>query len=90
MSEEKKKTIILYSTYCTGVGLWTSICMMFARIFGCACNSYSRKCVEAMDLLRRELIDQIKENPEYRFSDISVTSDAPLSFTGTVIGTLKD
>ena len=89
MSSEKSKTIILTASENCGIGLWTSICVGFANVFGVESLNYKRKAELVIDRVKDKLIKQIISKPEYDFSNFCIVSDGRLSFTGTIIGTLN-
>ena len=84
--KETPSTIILTSTRNTGIGLWTSICLSFANAFGRSCERYNQKARSVIYLIKKELEKQMSAHPDYEFGDIRLTSDKPLSFTGSVTG----
>lgn len=73
-----------------GIGLWTSICLAFANVFGRPCERYNKKVRSVTYLIKGELERQMSAHPDYDFGDIRLTSDKPLSFTGSVTGKYRE
>lgn len=82
--------LILTSTRNAGIGLWTSICLAFANVFGRPCERYNKKVRSVTYLIKGELERQMSAHPDYDFGDIRLTSDKPLSFTGSVTGKYRE
>lgn len=82
----KEKVILLTATFNKGVGLWTNICLFFANIFGCRCKRYDKKVNIALNEIKKSLLKEMSNYPDYHFGTFQIASDAPLSFVGSVIG----
>ena len=89
MSESRENTIILTSAANVGVGLWTSICVVFAAIFGVESINFKRKQNIVMNKIKQDLANQMKMYPEYEFSDFRIVKEGNLSCYGTVVGIKK-
>ena len=84
-----KKVVLLTASSNVGMGLWTTICVYFAAIFGVESKNRTKKMNRAMNDVKRKLIDQMNQLPEYEFSDFRVVKEVGLVYTGSVIGKLK-
>lgn len=82
----RKETILLTASENVGVGLWTSICIAFASIFGVKSRSFNRKLNRVMKRLKEDLYDQMDDYPGYDFSDFRIVRDGSLAYTASVIG----
>ena len=84
------KTILLTATSNCGVGLWTSICVMFASIFGVKSVNYQRKMNKITTEIKRSLEKQMEKNPNYTYGDFRIVKEGNLAYTGTVLGVLNE
>lgn len=82
----ENKNIVLTASANIGVGLWTSICLAFANIFGVQCKHYNVKLQCVMNLVKKELQKEMDKYPGVQFSDFRIVQDGKLAYTGTVIG----
>ena len=57
--QETSSILILISIHNTGIGLWTTICLAFADVFGCSYKSYKRKASDLMDLVASDQEEQV-------------------------------
>lgn len=87
--KKDKDVILLTASSNTGVGLWTSICVSFARVFGVQSENFKRKQEKVIDNIRYDLERQMAQNPGYIYEDFRIVKDGSLAYTGTVIG-VKD
>ena len=82
----EKRTVLLTASANVGVGLWTSICLAFAKVFGVESKNFSKKLNIVMDLLKEKLELQMCELPGFEFTDFRVVKDGTLAYTATVLG----
>lgn len=82
----ENKVIIITASANVGIGLWTSICVVFANIFGIESKNFSKKMQRVMDKVKKDLEEQMSKYPEIEFSDFRIVKDGSLAYTGTVIG----
>ena len=86
---QNSNQIILYSSANTGVGLWTSICIVFASIFGVESKNYKKKMNKVIEAIKLDLHKQMSELKDYEFSDYRIVKEKGLAYYGTVIGNKK-
>lgn len=82
----ENKNIVLTASANVGVGLWTSICIAFANIFGVRSHNYNAKLEYVMNLVKEKLKAQMDKYPGVQFSDFRIVQDGKLAYTATVIG----
>ena len=82
----ENKSIVLTASANVGIGLWTSICVFFANIFGIESENYSKKLQYVMDKVKKDLEEEMSKYPDVKFSDFRIVKDGSLAYTGTVIG----
>lgn len=85
-----QKVVVFTASSNNGLGLWTSICQMFAAIFGVESKNVSKKCKRTAARVRRQLTNLMQKHPEYEYSDFRIVKDGNVAYTGTVYGVLKD
>ncbi len=83
---EDKNVVLLSASANTGIGLWTSICVCFAHIFGCESQNFKKKQNKIIGKIKEDLKRQMDNYPDYSFSDFRITLHSKLAFTGTVMG----
>ena len=81
--------VLLSTSANIGIGLWTSICVSCASIFGVESKNYTKKMNKATALVKSKLLVQMKKYPDFVFADFRIVRDSGLAYTGTVIGTKK-
>ena len=81
--------VLLSASANVGTGLWTSICVAFAAIFGVESKNYTKKMERANKAVKARLLKQMSEYPDFVFEDFRIVKDGNLAYTGTVIGTKK-
>ena len=84
-----KKTILITASSNCGVGLWTSICVFFASIFGVESTNYTKKMNRVVDSVKRKMIEKMNKYPDYEFGDFRIVKEKGLVYSGSVIGVLK-
>ncbi len=72
-----------------GVGLWTSICISFASIFGVESVNYTRKMNMVLTRVSSKLEEVMKEYPEFEYRDFRVIKEGNLAYTASVMGIRK-
>ena len=83
MSSQETSSILI-SAHNTGIGLWTTICLAFADVFGCSYKNYERQANDLAGLVASDQEEQMDVHPDYDFGGIRLTLDKSLSFTGSV------
>ena len=84
-----KDLIILTASSNTGIGLWTSICVGCAAIFGVQSKKYKFKMNKILNEIKSDLESQMAQYKEYEFKDYRIIREKGLAYYGTVIGTRK-
>lgn len=82
----ENKNVVLTASANVGVGLWTSICVACANVFGVRSDHYNAKLEYVMDLVKKKLKAQMDKYPGVQFSDFRIVQDGKLAYTATVIG----
>lgn len=82
-------TVLLSASANVGTGLWTSICVAFAAIFGVESKNFTRKMDRASKAVRIRLGKEMSKYPDFTFADFRIVKEGKLTYTGTVIGTKK-
>ena len=59
--EEYERIGFVTSQACRGIGLWTSICLGFANIFGTACNHIAYKIERAKTEVINDMVVEAEE-----------------------------
>ena len=85
-----QQKIILASAN-TGIGLWTTICVSFCKIFGTESKSYKSKQTKVLKRARERLNEQIKEyGDNCKITDLRVTWQASLACTISAVIEVPD
>lgn len=80
------ETRFLSASANTGIGLWTSICVAFANVFGVESNNLKIKQEKVLNLAKNRLLAQVKGlGDDYEYKNFSVSWDQKLSVTVSVI-----
>ena len=80
---------ILAASANVGIGLWTSICVSFCRIFGKESKAYRGRQKRVLDAANRRLLSQLEELGEgYVLSDYRVTWSGGLAVTVSALACL--
>ena len=72
-----------------GIGLWTSICVSFAAIFGVESTNYTKKLDIVLNRVRGKLEELMKEYPEFEYRDFRVVKEGNIAYTASVMGIRK-
>ena len=72
-----------------GVGLWTSICISCASIFGVESVNYTKKMDMVLARVSNKLEEVMKEYPEFEYRDFRVVKEGNLAYTASVMGIRK-
>ena len=88
---EEKDYIVLTASANTGIGLWTSICVAFAKIFGVQSANLQSKQKRVALSLKKQIDRQFSELPEgkYELRDYRVIFSSSLAATATAIAAKK-
>ena len=84
-----KDVVLITASTNIGVGLWTSICVAFAGMMGVESKNYTKKMERAAAEVKRKLIEQMDELPDYEYSDFRLVKEKGLVYSGSVIGVKK-
>ena len=90
MASEEKKTLLLTANANVGIGLWTSICVAFCKIFGGESAAYRMKVNRVSTSIKNRLYKEMDKYPNYKFEDFRIVKEGNLSLVGSVLGTLKE
>lgn len=72
-----------------GVGLWTSICISFASIFGVESKNYTKKLNMTMNRVKNKLTQLMEQYPEFEYRDFRIVKEGNIAYTGSVMGIKK-
>ena len=86
---ENKNYIVLSASANVGIGLWTSICASFTRIFGVESKNLTKKMNRATAAARARLMQEMERYPEFEFSDFRIIKDGAIAYTASVMGIRK-
>ena len=88
---EEKNYIVLTASANTGIGLWTSICVSFASIFGCPSSNLQRKQKRVAQSLKSQIEKQFAALPEgeYELKDYRAVFSKPLAGSASAIAVKK-
>ena len=86
---ENKNYIVLSASANVGIGLWTSICASFTRIFGVESKNLTKKMNRATAAARARLMQEMERYPDFEFSDFRVIKDGAIAYTASVMGIRK-
>ena len=81
--------VLLSASANVGIGLWTSICVACASIFGVESKNYTKKMERASNAVKARLLKQMNNYPDFAFADFRIVKEGSLAYTGTVIGVRK-
>ena len=87
---DAKRMTVLSETANTGMGLWTSICVLFCSIFGRESLAFKMKQDRILRTANRRLIFKLQKlGPGYTITDYRVVYDSTLSVTVSGIAVLE-
>ncbi len=86
----KKPIVLLTASSNCGTGLWTSICVFFASIFGVESKNYTKKMEKTTKRIKDSLLEQAIKYPDYEFEDFKIIKEGKLKYSGSLLGVLKE
>ena len=87
---DAKRMTVLSETANTGMGLWTSICVLFCGIFGRESLALKKKQDRILSTANRRLIFKLQKlGPGYAITDYRVVYQSTLSVTVSGIAVLE-
>ncbi len=88
---EEKNYVLLTASSNVGIGLWTSICVFFAKIFGVTSHNLQNKQRRVASSLKKQLEKQFEALPEgeYELKDFRIVFSSTLAATASAVAIKK-